>query len=96
MQALASYARPAVAFVTAPSNSTSTNNTLALRVAGSLMIDLRADDYDSVRKLWDNRATPGPVSTANGDFGQYLGAPPPVTGRLWGPDPSPWARPPPS
>ena len=40
-----------------------------LRVAGTLMIDLSATDYNAATNLWDNKVTTGAVSTANGDFG---------------------------
>jgi hypothetical protein len=52
----------------APGTSTSTSS-LPLRVAGNLMIDLSASDYNPTTQLWDNRVTSGPVSTSNGDFG---------------------------
>ena len=58
-QTLASYAKPAISFLVAPSNSTSTNNTLTVRIARRLLIDLRASDYNPSQNLWDNRATTG-------------------------------------
>ena len=42
---------------------------LPLKVAGSLCLELQAADYAPATRLWDNRATPGAVSTSNGDFG---------------------------
>lgn len=36
--------------------------------ADSLLIDLRAEDYNATSGAWDNRASSGPVDIANGDF----------------------------
>ena len=67
VRAQLSYTRPSVSFLTQPvGNATSTG---PARIAGSLLIDLQALDYQTGTSMWDNRATPGPQSTANGDFG---------------------------
>ena len=49
--------------------STTSASALPLRIAGGLMIDLSASAYDPVKYVWDNKATNGPISYQNGDFG---------------------------
>ena len=56
-------------FTRSATSTPSTATVLQLRVAGTLMIDLSAADYNATTNLWDNRVTSGAVSTANGDFG---------------------------
>ena len=45
-------------------------STPPVRIAGRLLVELHADDYlaDSTGAVWDNRATAGTPSLANGDF----------------------------
>ena len=71
-QAITSYRPPIVSFLSAPSNASSPQNNLTLAVAGRLIIDLRAIDY--IPGQWDNKATPGGISSVNGDFVQAIGS----------------------
>ena len=67
---LFSYAGAVVTSVSVLSGGSSTSaSALPLRIAGSLLIDLSASDFSPSTNLWDNRATTGPVSVTNGDFG---------------------------
>ena len=65
---VAAYAPPLVTSATVL-GTISAGSSLPLRVAGNLVIDLVAADYDYTRKIWDNRATSGAPNTNNGDFG---------------------------
>ena len=68
---VASYMPPLVTGVTVlgATGVATGASSLPLRVAGSLMIDLSAVDFNPATNLWDNKVTTGPVSTSNGDFG---------------------------
>ena len=67
---VASYAGPAITAATVLGGATITSTSaLPLRVAGNLMIDLSAADFNPTTNLWDNKVTGGAISTANGDFG---------------------------
>ena len=64
------FAGPIVTAVSVLTGGSTTSTTaLPLKTAGTLLIDLSASDYNATSQLWDNRATPGPVSVTNGDFG---------------------------
>ena len=58
-----------------PSPSISASASPRIVVAGQLLLDLLALDYDTGAHTWDNRVTAGLVSYANGDMVAVGGAP---------------------
>ena len=58
--------------ITASRTPTPTS-TIQYQTTGGILIYLNAADYDAATGLWDNRATTGVVSFANGDFVPNVG-----------------------
>lgn len=64
----ASNTRSNTASPSSTATSTASSTPSPLFVSAGLLIDLNAADYDPVANTWDNRASAGAVSAANGDF----------------------------